>query len=194
MDVPLVSTRGTFHGGRDEVQVDSGYQYYAIVIKGRPRWDESGAVSRRRVDETGCAHDEIYTTESGWTSTTELAEAESGDQATEAHAITAALASSFVDIQSGRGVGYEPADGKYRYFAWLDDDKSSLDDARQVIRTWTTPQGYDFENTYTLDSGWQKSDLRLDVRDARKSGWLKPITEEDAKRFKEIVAHRRSQG
>ncbi|WET81049.1 hypothetical protein P3102_07405 [Amycolatopsis sp. QT-25] len=167
------------------------YQYYAISIRGNDLGLGPTQICRRWVDEDG-RHDEVYTKAASWSATSELIEAESGQFETEARAISARLALSLVEIQSGRGVSYEPSDGRYSYFAWLADDKSSLDDARQVIRTWKSPQGYSMEESYTFDSGWERSYLYQDVRDARKSGWLMSITEEDVERFKEIVAERRS--
>ncbi|NGY59894.1 hypothetical protein G7043_13270 [Lentzea sp. NEAU-D13] len=173
--------------------MDPEYRYYAISSRGNVVGIGPTQVCRRWVDETGKTHDEVYVNESGWTPTTELAEAESGGRGTEAHVISPVTASAFVDVQEGRGVSYDPVDGKYDHFAWLDDDKSSLDDAWRIIRTWTSPQGYHLENTYTIDSGWVRSHVREDVQDARKGGWLMPITDEDAERYKEIVAARRRQ-
>ncbi|MET9226180.1 hypothetical protein [Lentzea sp. NPDC003310] len=76
-------------------------------------------------------------------------------------------------------------DPEYRYWAWLAEGKSSVDDAREVIRTWTSPEGLDQEESYLPDSGWKTTWTYQDVRDQHKRGYLLPITEDDVERFKQ---------
>lgn len=172
--------------------MDPEYRYYAISLKGEELGIGPTRVCRRWVDENGHAHDEVYVNESAWTPTSELAEAESGDGTTEAHPLTETVALGWIDVQLGRKISYDPVDGKYNYFALLHDDHDSVDKAREVIREWTTPQGYNHEERYTPDAGWTRSYLRDDINRSHKSLWLKPITEEDVERYKELEAERRS--
>lgn len=81
-------------------------------------------------------------------------------------------------------------DPRYSYWAWLPEGKSSPDDAREVIRTWKSPEGLDQEQTYTPDSGWKTTWTYQDVRDQHKRGHLLPITEEDVRRHQERLAER----
>ncbi|WP_258951531.1 hypothetical protein [Lentzea californiensis] len=173
--------------------MDPEYRYYAISLRENEVGVGPTQVCRRRVDDTGETHDELYLTGSGWVPTTELTDAQSGDRGTKATELSPGTAEVFIDVQDGRPASFEPKDGKYTYYAWMDDDKFSVDDARGVIRTWTSPQGYRMENKYTFDEGWVRSYLRQDVDTDRKSGRLKEITEEEAARFKEIVDARRWQ-
>lgn len=79
---------------------------------------------------------------------------------------------------------------EYSYFAWLEDEDNSVDKARVVIRTSRSPEGYEREEMYIGDSRWEISGLQDDFRTNHMRGWLKPITEADARRFEEIVAER----
>ena len=74
---------------------------------------------------------------------------------------------------------------EYRYWAWLSEGKSSVDDAREVIRTWLSPEGREREESYLPGSGWETTWTYQDVLDQHKRGKLLPITEADVERFKQ---------
>ncbi|HEX7304063.1 hypothetical protein [Lentzea sp.] len=71
---------------------------------------------------------------------------------------------------------------EYRYWAWLSEGESSVDAAREVIRTWKSPTGLDQEESCTPE-GWRTTWTYQDVRDQHKRGHLLPITAEDAERL-----------
>lgn len=73
-------------------------------------------------------------------------------------------------------------DREYRYWAWLAEGESSVDAAREVIRTWKSSEGFDKEESYTPD-GWQPAWTYQDVRDQHKRGHLLPITAEYVERL-----------
>ncbi len=73
-------------------------------------------------------------------------------------------------------------DREYRYWAWLAEGKSSVDAAREIIRTWTSPEGLEKEESHTPD-GWQTTWTYQDVRDQHKRGRLLSITAEDVERL-----------
>lgn len=81
-------------------------------------------------------------------------------------------------------------DPEYSYWAWLSEGRSSLDHAREIIRTWKDAKGQDQEQSYTAESGWHTTWTYQDVRDQHKRGHLLPITAEDVERYKETVAKR----
>lgn len=74
-------------------------------------------------------------------------------------------------------------DPEYRYWAWLAEGESSVDAAREVIRTWKNADGADQEESYTPGSGWRTTWTYQDVRDQHKRGHLLPITAQDAERL-----------
>ncbi len=72
-------------------------------------------------------------------------------------------------------------DREYQYWAWLAEGETSADTAREVIRTWESPEGYTRSEGHTPD-GWQPTWTYRDVRDQHERGYLLPITAEDAER------------
>lgn len=73
-------------------------------------------------------------------------------------------------------------DREYRYWAWLSEGESSVDAAREVIRTWQSPKGLTKEESHTPD-GWKTTWTYQDVLDQHKRGKLLPITAEDVERL-----------
>ncbi|HEX7307948.1 hypothetical protein [Lentzea sp.] len=78
----------------------------------------------------------------------------------------------------------------FQYFAWLSEDKESVEDAREIARIWTRPDGHTVQERYTAESGWIGTQLVDDVQDLRKQGWLKTITQQDVDLYKVILARR----
>ncbi len=81
---------------------------------------------------------------------------------------------------------------EFQYFAWLSEDKESVEDARQVARIGTGPGGRTVQELYTAESGWVPTELVHDVQDLRKQGWLMKITAQDVEVFKVVLAQRRA--
>lgn len=73
-------------------------------------------------------------------------------------------------------------DREYQYWAWLAEGESSVDAAREVIRTWESPEGYTRAEGCTPD-GWQRTSSYRDVKDQHERGYLLPITAEDVERL-----------
>ncbi|MEU7479424.1 hypothetical protein AB0A63_25780 [Lentzea sp. NPDC042327] len=85
----------------------------------------------------------------------------------------------------------EPEDGQYSYLAWVDWGSSSAEpDA--VIRTWTSPQGYDLEERYITESGWMRSRVREELDRGRRDGRLDPIDKATADQIVERWEQRRA--
>ncbi len=57
-----------------------------------------------------------------------------------------------------------------------------MDAAREIIRTWESPEGLENEESHTPD-GRQTTWTYRDVRDQHKRGHLLPITAEDVERL-----------
>jgi hypothetical protein len=73
-------------------------------------------------------------------------------------------------------------DREYRYWAWLDEDESSMDHAREIIRTWTNLEGFTRNESHTPD-GWKNTGTYWDVKGQHLRGHLLPITAEDVERL-----------
>ncbi len=71
---------------------------------------------------------------------------------------------------------------EYRYWAWLAEDESSVDAAKEIIRTWQRPDGMDVAEASTPD-GWRITPTYRDVKDQHERGYLLPITAEDVERL-----------
>jgi hypothetical protein len=81
----------------------------------------------------------------------------------------------------------------FQYFAWLSEDKESVEDAREMVRIGTGADGRTVQERYTAESGWVGTDLVHAVQDLRKQGWLMTISQQDVDLFKVILARRRYQ-
>lgn len=81
----------------------------------------------------------------------------------------------------------------FQYFAWLSEDKESVEDAREIARIGTGADGRTVQERYTPESGWVGTDLVHAVQDLRKQGWLMTINQQDVDLFKVILARRRHQ-
>ncbi|MFD4641839.1 hypothetical protein ACFWN2_31355 [Lentzea sp. NPDC058436] len=150
------------------------WQYYAITTKGFPEVANPALVCRRRTDEHGVVHDEHYGHELIWAPSDVLARLEAGEPTGEMHLVTEDAAVAFEPIQYARVHMYDPADGKYEYFALVEGGKTMF-----AIRTWISPQGYDLEETHTR-SGWLRSYVRSKLERSSTGGDLVPITREEA--------------
>ena len=84
---------------------------------------------------------------------------------------------AFEATQHARVHRFDPANGKYDYFALVENGKAVL-----AIRTWVSPQGYHLEETYTR-SGWVASRIGSGVERSSAAGDLVPITQEEAERL-----------
>ncbi len=73
-------------------------------------------------------------------------------------------------------------DPEYRYWAWLDEDDSSPDRAKEIIRTWESAEGFTRSQSHTPD-GWKPTGTYWDVRGQHERGYLLWITAEDAERL-----------
>jgi hypothetical protein len=149
-------------------------QYYAITTNDFPEIDEPALVARRWVDAHGEAHEEAYLSELDWSPYTVLRRIESGESAAEAHPITEEAGLAFEAIQHARVHAYDPVDGAYHYFKLVENGRTTA-----TIRTWTSPQGYDMEETYT-SANWQRSHVRSRLDRDSMGGDLVPITRDEA--------------
>lgn len=72
----------------------------------------------------------------------------------------------------------------FQYFAWLSEDKESVEDAREVARVGPGPDGRPVQERYTAEVGWVPTHLVDEVQDLRRMGWLKAIDPWEVERFK----------
>lgn len=157
--------------------MDRRYQYYAVVTEDFPHVEEPALVCRRWTDEHGIAHEEAFIEDLVWAPEVVLSNVEAGRWAGEIHPITEEAGLRFEAIQYARVHEYDPPDGKYDYFALVEDGKPVL-----AIRTWISPQGFHMEETHTR-SGWLTSYVRSKVERSSTAGELVPITQEEAEKL-----------
>ncbi|MEU0879277.1 hypothetical protein ABZ345_11815 [Lentzea sp. NPDC005914] len=164
------------------------YEYYAMLTEIRPELDDPAGVVRRWTDEAGQTHDERYSRRLVWEPTGDLAMVENGYQGAWARPISAEAVTAFEAIQHTRVHANDPVDGRFSYFAQVDEDHP-LDNPKAVVRTWTAPNGSDKEQTHTPGPGhgWETSYLRDDMFHGRDRGELVPISEEAALRYIEAA-------
>ncbi|SDH05532.1 hypothetical protein SAMN05216553_11567 [Lentzea fradiae] len=79
---------------------------------------------------------------------------------------------------------------KFQYFAWLSEDKESVEDAREVARIGTGTDGRAVQERYTAELGWVPTDLVDEVQELRRMGWLMTIDPWEVERFKIALAQR----
>ena len=167
------------------------YEYYAILTKRRPSVDDPAGMYRRWTDENGQSHEECYLNRLEWEPTDPLAAILSGAASSEARPVPEKTGRAFEAIMYARVHKDDPVDGKYTYFALVEEDEGfPLDNPKGVIRTWISPDGNRLEAWYNHRDYWRRSSVRHDIQDSREFGDLVPITEEDVERFKEIAAQR----
>jgi hypothetical protein len=171
------------------VELERQYEYFAIITEKRPRLEDPRLVCRRWVDESGQVHDEAFTGNLVWESSTALSEVEPGTIAV--HRVDAAAATRFEETRRERAVYRAPADGQYSYLAWV--DRSSVDDPDAVLRTWKSPRGTDLAEWYIAGSGWMKTRLLEDVERGRKDGELVPIDQDAVERIVQRREQRRAE-
>lgn len=147
---------------------------------------------RRWVDDNGQVHDEAFTGQLVWESSTALSLAQSGEGDGEVHQVDVEAAARFQRSLRDRVLQGEPEDRQYSYFAWVDWG-STVDDPTGVLRTWTTPQGADNEERYVAGSGWMSSWIREDWHRGRYDGKFLPIDEDTVERFKQRAEQRRAE-
>lgn len=167
------------------------YEYYAILTPDQPSVDDPCGVSRRWFDDDGRCHEESYLRRLAWEPTNDLTLIESGVSSAVARPISEETARAFEAIQYARVHKDDPVDGKYTYFALVEEEEGfPLDNPKGVIRTWTSPDGNRLEAWYNHRDYWRRSSVRHDIQDGREFGDLVQITEEALDRFKEIAAER----
>jgi hypothetical protein len=165
------------------------YQYYAMVDKYYPSVEDPSIVARQWTDDEGYVHEEVYTLDLKWVPDNTVHRVSTGQQDGAMHPINEEAGLRFEEIQTERVRSREPEDGKYDYYAIVDDG-FPLDSPRKVIRTWRSKQGFDLEQEYTHKSAWRRSDVLYRISTDRENGEPIPITEEAAERFEDIMAER----
>lgn len=149
-------------------------RYYAITTKGYPNVDNPALVCRRWTDQDGIVHEESFSDELAWRPSLTLSKIESGEWPGEIHLVSEEAGRAFEAIKYARLHEFDPPDGKYEYFALVEQGKAVL-----AIRTWVSPQGYHLEETHT-PSGWLRSHVQSKVERSSSAGDLVPITREEA--------------
>lgn len=158
------------------------YRYFAVVTALCPYAEDPAGVVRRWIDDEGRTHDESYTHRLAWEPSETMLMIESGRATAGLVPITEEAGLAFEAIQHARAHRFDPVDGKYDYFAWVDGEFTA-DNPRAVIRSWTNPAGNPMEQRYVHGEGWKFSSLRDDIGRGRENGDTVLITEEAAERL-----------
>lgn len=167
------------------------YEYFSVVVDADRLPKKPALLCRRWTDESGNVHEEEFTGQLVWAPSTTLSNAESG--AGSVHRVDVEAAAQFRNSLRDKVPRGEYEDGRqYSYIAWVDWG-STLGDPTGVIRTWTSPKGFNEEQQYIAGSGWRDSDIRYDWHRGRKDGRLESIDEATAQRIIQMWEQRRTE-
>lgn len=139
---------------------------------------------RRRLDENGNTLDEIYVHGSSWQPSGALREPGT------------AVVRRIPEEDAGRFLAQYRAQllhprengPAYAYFAWVDWGFTSAEPAA-VLRNWTSPRGYEMEESCAPGSEWRRSELRYEWHRGKIDGRFEPITEQTAERFRAATGY-----
>jgi len=159
--------------------MDREYRYWAWLSEGESSADRAKEIIRTWTNPEGRDREESYTPE-GWKTTWTY------QDVLDQHKRGKLLPLTVEDVERltrRSSPGDEvPMDREYRYWAWLDEDDSSPDRAKEIIRTWESPEGFPMSESHTPD-GWKRTGTYWDVRGRHERGYLLWITTEDADRL-----------